>query len=880
MTYRLLFGFLVFFVGTVNAQTGKYGPMAKLSPSLVRLHDRYVSRLAQGNAAPFSSQDPFVIATQDWVIIDAIADGDVNSLRSDLLFLGMPDAAAFHRTVSGHLPISSIPSLAALKGLRFAQPAVAITNTGSVTSQGDQAMHSDVARASFGVDGTGVKVGVLSDSFNCLGGAATDVTSGDLSPVNVVQEKASCSGASDEGRAMLQIVHDVAPGSSLAFASAFNGTASFATNIQSLAAAGAKVIVDDTIYLDEPFFQDGIIAQSVNNVVAGGVAYFSSAGNLGRDSYQSAFRAGPIFAQGSIPSASGPPFLGGTAHNFDFGGGTDVFQRISLPDGGGFTMSFQWDSPAFSVSGAPGSPNDLDVYVLNADASRVVAGSIFDNGGNDPIEVFSFINNTGAAADFNIMIVKFAGANPGLIKYVLFSFDGTIQEFATNSGTLYGHANAVGAEAVGAARYINTPAFGVSPPVLEVFSSTGSTPILFDQAGNRLTTAELRTKPEIVAPDGGDTTFFGSPDFDGTGFPNFFGTSAAAPHAAGVAALLLQSKPSLSPFGVYQTLENTAIDMGAPGFDYDSGFGLIQADAALVVSPEGLSNISTRGSVLTGDNVMIGGFIIGGSVAKTVLIRARGPSMGGAPFSIPGTLANPFLQIFSGSTAIAQNNDWQTPDPLCAGSGFTCGGAAEIAATGLDPCQANPGQSIPPPGCTQEAVILITLPPGAYTAIESGVGGGTGIGLVEVFEVDGGASPSKLINISTRGHVGTNDNVLIGGLIVGGSGLKTVLLRARGPSMSGAPFFVPATLANPFLRLFSGSTVIALNDNWQDTQREEIIAAGLDLCAPNPGQTTAPVNCAQEAAILTTLPAGSYTTIVTGVGGETGVGLIEVFEIN
>ena len=148
---------------------------------------------------------------------------------------------------------------------------------------------------------------------------------------------------------MLQIVHDVAPGASLAFASAFNGLASFATNIQSLAAAGAKVIVDDALYFAEPFFQDGIIAQAVNSVVSGGVAYFSAAGNQGRHSYESAFRAGNVFAQGAIPSAPGaPPFFGGTAHDFDPGGGTDVFQRITLPPGAGFIMSFQWDSPAFS----------------------------------------------------------------------------------------------------------------------------------------------------------------------------------------------------------------------------------------------------------------------------------------------------------------------------------------------------------------------------------------------------------------------------------------------------------------------------------------------------------------------------------------------------
>jgi hypothetical protein len=146
-----------------------------------------------------------------------------------------------------------------------------------------------------------------------------------------------------------------------------------------------------------------------------------------------------------------------------------------------------------------------------------------------------------------------------------------------------------------------------------------------------------------------------------------------------------------------------------------------------------MSNISTRGFVQSGDNVIIGGLIIEGSTPSTVLLRARGPSMAGAPFLVQGTLANPFLRLFSGSTVIAQSDNWQAA-PSC--NGFACGGAAEITATGLDPCQPNPGQSTPPPGCTQEAAILITLPPGTYTAIVTGADGGTGVALIEIFEID------------------------------------------------------------------------------------------------------------------------------------------------
>jgi Subtilase family len=876
-----------------NAQLRNDISMGKLTHSLVVLHQQYNAHLALGNAVSFKPDQPLLNVIDNRVVIDATASDWVEHLRSDLVFLGMQEAVAAGRIVSGQLPISSLEAAARLPSLKFAQPAFALTHVGSVASQGDLAMRSNVARTAFGLDGTGIRVGVLSDSFNCRGGAAADIASGDLTAVTVIQEIASCIGATDEGRAMLQIVRDVTPGSSLAFATAFNGLASFANNIIALKDNGAKVIVDDVIYFAEPMFQDGIIAQAVNSVVAAGVAYFSAAGNNGRNGYESGFRAGPGFASGAIPSAAGaPPFAGGTAHDFDAGAGSDPFQRITLPSGGSFIMSFQWGSPAFSVSGPPGSQNNLDVYVLNASATQVIGGSSFDNLGRDPIEVFSFTNTTGATADFNIMIMKNTGADPGLMKYVLFNFRGILQEFATNSGTLYGHANAIGAQAVGAAQYSNTPAFGVSPPILEPFSSAGNTPILFDLAGNPVSDPRS-TKPEIVAPDGANTTFFQlGVDPEGDGFPNFFGTSAAAPHAAAVAALILQARPLLSPFQVYARLENTAVDMATPGFDNDSGFGLIQADAALAISPEGLGNISTRGPVRTGDNVMIGGFVIEGSVAKTVLISARGPSMGGAPFFLQGTLSNPLLRIFSGSTNVAQNDNWETTDPLCASIGFVCGGPAEIAATGLDPCNSNPGQSISPPGCERESAILITLPPAAYTAIVSGVGGETGIGLVEIYEVDGGASPSKLINFSTRGSVETTDNVMIGGLIIVGNAPKTVLIRGRGPSMGGAPFFVPGSLANPFLRLFSGSTVIAQNDNWGTSDplcgnmglicggAVEMTASGLDPCQPNPGQSTAPAGCAEESSILITLPPGAYTAIVNGVGGTTGIGLVEAFKMN
>jgi Ca2+-binding RTX toxin-like protein len=229
----------------------------------------------------------------------------------------------------------------------------------------------------------------------------------------------------------------------------------------------------------------------------------------------------------------------------------------------------------------------MDIFLTNAACDTVLAGSPTRNLGGDPVGVFPF-TNSGPATSFGIIIVRFAGPNPGLMKFV---GNGavTINEFDTKTGTSWGHSTALGGLGVGAARYQDTPAFGVNPPLIEAFSSAGGTPILFDTAGNRLATPEVRQQPDITAPDGGDTTFFiPGVDSDVTGFPNFFGTSAAAPHAAGVAALMKALVPSLMPDSTYAVLKTTAIDMDDPstggfdtGFDFGTGFGLIQADRAI-----------------------------------------------------------------------------------------------------------------------------------------------------------------------------------------------------------------------------------------------------------------------------------------------------------
>src|SRR5262249_28785456 len=212
------------------------------------------------------------------------------------------------------------------------------------------------------------------------------------------------------------------------------------------------------------------------------------------------------------------------AHNFSTTG-TDTMQRVTIPSGSTLTLVLQWDQPFASVSGGGGSQNDLDVYVLNAAGNMVVGGSTDNNVGDDPFEMFDFTNN-GPTADFNIVITRFAGASPGLIKYIHFTPEMTIQEYATSSSTLWGHTNANGALAIGAAFWRETPAFGVNPARLEPYSSGGPTPILFDASGQRLPSPLIRHKPEVVAPDGAATPFFGQ-TVPGVPAPPLFGTPPA-----------------------------------------------------------------------------------------------------------------------------------------------------------------------------------------------------------------------------------------------------------------------------------------------------------------------------------------------------------------
>ncbi|WP_437649939.1 S8 family peptidase [Sorangium sp. So ce362] len=611
------------------------GPGAKLGPHLLALQRAAAARPHSSEIA-FDSKFPELRVRDGYVYISAYGDDGV-ALAAQLVGQGMLDAKVHGQSVSGRAPISGLDAIAATSGLRFIRPTMAMTSAGRVTTQGDRSLRSDVARERFGVDGRGVRVGVLSDSFDCARGplvpgqmftdAALDIARGDLpSDIHVLEdlEDAECI---DEGRAMMQIIHDVAPGASLSFHTAAISEEDFAAGIVELAEDGAKVIVDDIIYFAEPMFEDGLVADAVDEVVKHGVAYFSAAGNLARQSYESRFRDSGRFG-----------LLGGQRHDFDPGAGVDDLQRVSAGAGSTTLMAFNWDQPSISANGRRGSQSDMDLifYHRNGepvegctlDVSQVVCQipGVADNLGGDAVEVAVLINDSDEDLDFQIGLELSAGPAPRLMKYVWFELNGTfsVEEFDTQSATTYGHANAAGAEAVGAAAWFQTEEWGsplepaCRPACLNSFSSAGGTPVLFDDHGRRLPVPQVRLKPGVTGPDGGNTTFFfstlateipGSTEPDG--FPNFFGTSASAPHVAAVAALMLDAhardiaagtnfigSERLPPFLVYSVLRLTADDMrlrnlggdigptpvaGAPGFDFDTGFGFVDAVRALRV---------------------------------------------------------------------------------------------------------------------------------------------------------------------------------------------------------------------------------------------------------------------------------------------------------
>ena len=397
--------------------------------------------------------------------------------------------------------------------------------------------------------------------------------------------------------------------------------------------------------------------------------------------------------------------------------------------------------------------------------------------------------------------------------------------------------------------------------------------------GGIYSSAPMRSNSSIIAlnsaPTGPD--FTGAGGLQSTGY-NIIGNNADAVISSqptdqiGTPAAPID--PLLGPLANNGGLTLThALQAGSPAIDHGDpaappadqrGYGRVGVPDVGAFEYGGvatiLANISTRAFVQTGDNVMIGGFIVQGTQPKRVIIRAIGPELSAPPFNIPNALSNPTLELHGSTGAlIASNNNWRT---TIIGGIITTNQVRDIINSGYAP------------GDGRESAIIAELPGGNYTAIVRGVNNTMGVALVEVYDLSAETN-SILGNISTRSFVQTGDNVMIGGFIVQGTAPKRVIVRAIGPELT--QYGVPNAMANPTLEVHDGTgALIASNDNWVRTiiggiitsnQFREIRDSGY---APGDGR---------ESAIIADLPAGNYTAIVRGVNNTTGVALVEVYDL-
>lgn len=625
-----------------------------------------------------TTSSPFFTFSGDSIMIDVIArEGKLSEVLTLLTsptygLSNIINNGSSNYLITGLFPVRNLPSLNALGALiNYVRPYYkALTNSGIASTAGDSSVGAQLVRKGYGLSGAGVKVGVLSDSYGTIttatnspitNTAAQDVSNGDLpgagnpdnfiNPVHVLKDYPS--KASDEGRGMLGIIHDVAPGAELWFRTGFISPGDFAQGILELKNAGCDVIVDDITFITEPFLTDGIVAKTVDQVVAAGATYVAAAGNFANKSYENSFNA--VAAPGGLP---------GTAHNF---GGGDVFQNVTLAPGD-YTIVLQWTDDIYSLgqTSTGGTKNDLDIYLTpNTDGSALF-GFNRDNTNGDPIEILPF--TVTSTTNTNILITNnTAGSTPARFKYIVYRGNITFNEYATGTSTITGQANSNSAITVGAARYDKAPPYP-GPITPESFSSVGGTTV------NNI----KRNKPDITGPDGVNTTVNLGIDYDHDGFSNFFGTSAAAPHVGAVAALLIEGKKkynnqtTVTPAEIKSLLVSSATDMGTPGFDFSSGAGFVNADSAMrtFAKPDpSLIKLNVPSSTTPGPQPFTL-TVTGLNLSSTSVIKFRDSTLGTtvvnsttATATVPSFIGDPIISVYTPPTS-ASGLDGGTSDTL------------------------------------------------------------------------------------------------------------------------------------------------------------------------------------------------------------------------
>ena len=491
-----------------------------------------------------------------------------------------------YQAIRAQIPLRAVVMLAALDEIRTIRPADEARTRGQVstlspaartrtadfpvtrkanTSEGDVAHRANSARRTHKVDGTGIGIGVISDGVRSL---ADRQASGDL-PARVTVLPGQ-EGRGDEGTALLEIVHDLAPGAELYFATGFGGEARMAENIEALCEAGANVIVDDIGYALEAVFQDGIVSKGVNAAVTDGCFFFSAGGNDGNLTYGTTGVWEGDYAAGTSLIVDGETL--GVRH--DFGGGMEANEVSGSGFSGVSAIVLQWADPL----GA--STNDYDLFLINEDGDVVASSTDTQDGTQDPIEsIRSFFNYSG----LSVVIVKASGSDRYLRVH---AFDGRLE--IQTAGNLYGHAaaeNAVVVAMVNVRTAAGTGGVFNGTESVRTDNSDGPRRIFFQpdgtaiKAGNFSSTGgKLLQKPDLTAATCVSTAT--------PGFSTFCGTSAAAPHAAAIAALMLAAaggpnQVTLARVRKGMTTGTAVLDIEATGVDRDSGAGIVMAPGAV-----------------------------------------------------------------------------------------------------------------------------------------------------------------------------------------------------------------------------------------------------------------------------------------------------------
>ena len=481
----------------------------------------------------------------------------------------MPD----YHFLQALLPVENLEALAGRNDVTFIEPAHKARQN-YVDSEGDYTHQAIQARASYPATGSGIKVGILSDSIdNGSGALAAAIAGGNIDATNTFVIPGQAGTGEGEGLAMCEIVHDLAPKASIYFATGAAGAAQMASNIISLAQAGCRIIADDEFYDDESPFQDGVIAQAVNTVSAMGVLYFSCARNSGNlDSIMSSTWQGDFVA--GYTNATYGKYL-------QFSPG--VIEDDILSGGFSYEADLFWSDPL----GA--STNDYDLYMLDSFGDIIYSSINAQTGTQNPYEHIS--DPAQYSAGYYLVVTLYRGTN----RFVHLDFGRGILDWATG-GCIRGH-NAC--DAPNSFTVAATPAYTAyasgnptgpypgafnSGDVVEYFSADGPRRMFFNPNGTPITPGNFSStggrvllKPEFTAADGVTTT--------PSGFAPFFGTSCAAPHAAAIAAMVLSYNPALTPAQMRTVLTNSCVDIMGAGWDRDSGSGILMALKALQNTP-------------------------------------------------------------------------------------------------------------------------------------------------------------------------------------------------------------------------------------------------------------------------------------------------------